>query len=84
MSRRGFQVETVFCETCGETADGLPDSFSAEGLPEGWMSVRVARYQHRRGEEDRPTTDTHQWTYYFCSDAHIPAELLPEEAQYGE
>lgn len=81
MRRRGFQVETVFCETCGETAEGLPDSFTAEGLPEGWMSVRVARYRHRRRDEGLPTTDIDQRTYYFCSEAHLPAELLPEEEQ---
>lgn len=77
MSRRGFQLETVFCETCGEAAEGIPDTFEPDGLPVGWVALRVQVYEER-SDGERPTRAAHDRSLFYCSQAHLPAELLPE------
>jgi hypothetical protein len=81
MSSRGFSLEVVYCETCGESAEGIPDSFVAEGLPEGWYAVRSERYETPTRDEDRPNQSRHEKTLYYCSSAHLPSDLLPEDIE---
>lgn len=81
---RGFELAVVYCGTCGEAAEGLPGSFTVRGLPEGWVSVRVAKYRRLSTDaEGEPLDDYHQRTLYYCAEAHLPAELLPSDDETG-
>jgi hypothetical protein len=76
---KGFAVQVVFCHECGETAEGLPDGHGVIGLPVGWVEVDIGKYRHlARDEEHRPTKTYDSRRVYYCSEAHLPASLLPE------
>jgi hypothetical protein len=78
MTERGFAVEVVFCETCSDTAEGLPDGRVCKGLPEGWIVVSAMRYKRTRTNE---ITSAYEpvGVRYYCSEAHLPGALLNEE-----
>lgn len=81
MTARGFRVEVVFCGECGDSAEALPqgEHSTVKGLPVGWQVVEVRPYKEARDES--PTSPWPPRFLYYCSAAHLPVALLPQELE---
>jgi hypothetical protein len=71
----GFTLAIVHCDTCSAEEEAIPDGRSVSGLPEGWVSVRISKYKRTSGGDLTSDFDF-VGTAYYCSVAHLPAELL--------
>lgn len=80
----GFEVAVHYCATCAETAEGLPGTGHARGLLPGWIAVEVSCYKRLSCDKPgEPTNAYHLRTVYFCSESHLPSELLPPDEPGG-
>jgi len=78
----GFEVRVFMCQhpRCTERADGLPDGGGrATGLPVGWVQVQAKKYD-RAFEGGVTTAFKDVAIRHYCSAAHLPVDLLPDEA----
>lgn len=79
MSEAGFNVSVVCCQhpSCTVRAEGLAEGRNKyAGLPIGWVEVDVCSYRTSGGIS---SAFGHILTRHYCSVAHLPSELLPEE-----
>ncbi len=80
MSAPGFTVTGFYCQhpSCTERADGIAENNGgAKGLPVGWVEVDVKTYAKSMGIT---SAFMHVLTRHYCSVAHLPLELLPDDA----
>ncbi len=78
----GFTITKYMCQhpTCSEMADGIPDGNGrASGLPVGWIQLTLHGFD-RSFMSELTSAFQSKGTFHYCSIAHVPSEVLPEEA----
>lgn len=77
----GFETRVYMCQhpSCNTRCEAIPQSRDrVMGMPEGWVEVTVDRFKRTIGGGITSAFDTVK-TMHFCSVAHLPTELLPED-----